>query len=723
MSLAENSPSRSDEYCCCLIASRTRQSEELPDFETPDARDLLAPDERGMFVGHRISGPVQPVACKFPRPSAGGVPNIEMVGSTATRLASNTDGILTTSVRLGIETTSESSRWSEVGAHPGLAITRSDLRNLLSQERLLVRLARDLALSLTRGDDNPIRKIWDDTSDPDSFDLRSRVDSIFEAKRRRGDGEDRTTVEGLSNVDVNVVLILAQKLVVSRVEKPVDGDDAIRSMIIDEADFAQRDRGSVRSVAVVVQSEHVAKDIRAARNDAQKLQTRLHCLIDVISSHLFLLEAAFQVQKQLIKAVAELVDSGTEAQIRQKLISNVWQLRAESLWRFERPWSLIHIDGTHEAGAGFLKEVVSTLGMLRDWEQCRSDVERISAVADYSASHEVEKVSQLIGHIPDVPQIYFPDPLRNVMVSRRPEGDEPGLFRSLFRLDLLRALMLVFSDPKTATPSREGQSRARRLVEIHPFENRDTIINTIGSRITTSALLTATAGLLLGLLLSDRDNLTAPHDALLLLVATISFLFETLMLANVSRGLQFTTLQIARNAERASGVALFVGQYPFAIALALSMTRLIAGEDPTGEGTFLIMVVSALTLIMLVVYFDVIEAGSFGLRTIVKGDSTEEPPRYNIFGRKARRRLMGVLHSLALLLLIGSINSVSAWFALSPWLMWTVEFMLIGMLASMAAMSWVVAGSERYSYYEVDAWDCMGVERASFFDDSWRPRK
>ena len=58
------------------------------------------------------------------------------------------------------------------------------------------------------------------------------------------------------------------------------------------------------------------------------------------------------------------------------------------------------------------------------------------------------------------------------------------------------------------------------------------------------------------------------------------------MLANVSRGLQFTTMHVARNAERASGVALFLGQYPFAIALALSMTRLIAGEEPTGRGYF-----------------------------------------------------------------------------------------------------------------------------------------
>ena len=81
---------------------------------------------------------------------------------------------------------------------------------------------------------------------------------------------------------------------------------------------------------------------------------------------------------------------------------------------------------------------------------------------------------------------------------------------------------------------------------------------------------------------------------------------------------------------------------------------------------------------------------------------------------------MTVLHSLAFLLLLGALNGVMSVFSLSPWWMWGVEFALVGMLAAMAGLSWLVAGYERYCWYEVDSWDCMGMEEASFLEEDWR---
>ena len=702
---------------CCLMASRTRKAENLPNFDVDDAHEVVPRYERPFFPGIRIAGGSQPISCRFPRSTGGGLPSIEMIGSTATRVATPSEGILTSSLRLALESESETIAWSDIAATPGHVITRSDLTSLVAQDDSLLDLAHQLGLSLTRqhGDEDVSR--WEDSVDKESFDLSNHLKTIFDPSGPVGGAQEPTMVRDLQSIDIGVVLILSQSFLAASDSNLVSGDEAIQSIRVKEGDFVQRNRGRQRSVAVLVRSRHVARDVRAAKNDARKLQARIHCVIDILSGHLFLQEATFQVRKQLMDSVSVLVSTDLDSRERQRTVSDIWQLRTESLWRFERPWMLTPKGGLYTTGPRALEEISSTLGMTREWERCKTEVDRILAVADYSASHEVEQISQLVARMPKVPDVHFPDPLRNLLINRPSKYDDPGILKSFFRKDLLRALRLIFSEPTDT---------ARRLVEIHPFQNRETIIDTIGSRITTSALLTATAGLLLGLLLSGPGDLTSPHDALLLLVATISFLFETLMLANVSRDLQFTTLQIARNAERASGIALFLGQYPFAIALALSMTRLIAGQEPTGEGTFLIIVVSVLTLIMMILYFDVIEAGAFGLRTIVKGDVTSsgdgQPPKYSVFGPKSRRQLMAFLHFFAALLLIGSINSVSGWISLSSWLMWFFEFVLLGILMWMAAMSWVVAGSERYRYYEVDEWDYMGAERASFFDADWRGR-
>ena len=714
---------------CCLMASRTRKAENLPNFDVDDTHEVDPRDERPFFPGIRIAGGSQPISCRFPRSTGGGLPSIEMIGSTATRVATPSKGILTSSLRLALESESETIAWSDIAATPGHVITRSDLTSLVAKDDSLLDLAHQLGLSLTRqhGDEDVSR--WEDSVDKESFDLSNHLKTIFDPRGPVGAAQEPTMVRDLQSIDIGVVLILSQSFLAASDSNLVSGDEAIQLIRVEEGDFVQQNRDGQRSVGVLVRSRHVARDVRAAKNDARKLQARIHCVIDILSGHLFLQEAAFQVRKQLMDLVSDLVSEDLDSRERQEKVSDIWQLRTESLWRYECPWMLTPKGGLYTTGPRALEEISSTLGMTRECERCKTEVDRILAVADYSASHEVEQISQLVARMPKVPDVHFPDPLLNLLINRPSKHDDPGLLRSIFRVDLLRALRLVFSDTKsksTDATKSEPTDTARRLVEIHPFQNRETIIGTIGSRITTSALLTATAGLLLGLLLSGPGDLTSPHDALLLLVATISFLFETLMLANVSRDLQFTTLQIARNAERASGVALFLGQYPFAIALALSMTRLIAGQEPTGEGTFLIIVVSVLTLIMMILYFDVIEAGAFGLRTIVKGDVTSsgdgQPPKYSVFGPKSRRQLMAVLHSFAALLLIGSVNSVSGWISLSSWLMWSFEFALLGILMCMAAMSWVVAGSERYRYYEVDEWDYMGAERASFFDADWRGR-
>lgn len=694
-----------------LIAARTARPKKdmLPDFLKP---------------AHPFS-----LYHQFPRIESGQFPKFDIRGTAATKLSSMSYASLTSSMYTYVQSAETVPLWSSVIAESGKAITNRplDSKKLLARHRSepeILRIAKKLLLNLVRREAS-VRSVQNSDAvsglGAESITSPLNVREILDqAWRPESDGgkpiETSTFGEEVrfNRQFAGVTIIVVQSLHASdrkdEFETPIAPEAAFSSedVLLEFIDRFDEEGDHQVGVAVALRSRHVTGHLEDSANEARKLRTELHVLADFLSAHLFVLQSLQTIRDKMLEYLDDVVgvnggdervddrgrQSDTQASgdrnraaaqtmiARDTAIQRIWKLRTDSLREMENRW---HLNDPPIGGQPILRLLEERLGLTAAWERERSEVHRIAEVADYLGNHQPRI---LVGRMPDNPSKKPTDELHPWLSAQAPR-------------------------------SRIEKSRGR-LVELHPFRNRDMIMATVGSRITTSALLTATAGLLLGLLLSNPDNLESPIDSLLLLVSTIAFFFETLILSHGARMLQFTTKAVALRSERASGVALFLGQYAFAIALPMAMTRLMASGGLSAGGRFLSYVVSVLALVTMVIYFEIIEAGSFKLMSLPairdgSGGSEGAIRRYGKFGARGDRVVVGVLHLMAIIVLF------SVLLGLPEWLRWSAVSLLLVLLAVMAAMSWLVSGYEGYFYYEVDEWDCMGEEERSFVEGpNWR---
>lgn len=678
-----------------LFGARTSSVDKMPSFGNAYGPDRRPHDGKRYDVYHQ-----------FPRSETGQFPKFDIRGTAATGLSSMSYAALTSSMHLHVDWDETIPEWSSIISVKGRTVTNRSLdsKKLLmraSGEAEVLRISKCLLRDTLAPDWNSVpgplsvREIVDQACDPAIYDLEKIDTSTF--------GENVRFNKQFSAVTIIVVQSLESTKRSTVLDSSIVPEEAFTSedVLIELLDRSDDDFNQQMGIAIALRSRHRTGHLADSANEARKLRDELYLLTDFLAGHLFLLQSLQTIREKMLEHLDELVAIGSGYLHRLEIdasdtefgnrtavntmiardtaIHKIWKLRTDSLHELEHKW---HLNDPSPSCQPLLRLIEDRLNLTEAWERERTEVHRIAEVADYLGDH---KPRILAGHMP----VYQPPDLPNWL----------GV------------------DKQKSPKSRPGVSPGR-LVELHPFRNRDMIMATVGSRITTSALLTATAGLLLGLLLSEPENLESPFDSLLLLVSTIAFFFETLVLSHGARMLQFTTRAVALRVERANGVALFLGQYPFAIALPLAMTRLIGNSDLTGEGRILSYVVSILALLALVIYFELIEAGSFKLMSLpaIRPDADGGAiHRFGRFGALGGRIIVGVLHLMAMLVLFGA---MLGW---PDWLLWSAVSSLLVLLTVMACVSWIVSGYEGYVYYEVDDWDCMGEEERSFVEGlKWR---
>ena len=704
----------------------SRHSRSL-DVSMDHSLDPLQAEERVGFEERegrsgRCSSPLIGVSCIFPQSRGGSISKkITLLGNAATRIASLSDLVVTRSFRLLIEANDHrrDSSWLSLAAQPGAAITNAVLDDLDASA-----VAKELISAQKNNSwDESALAPWEmvksvpwrtvksiyqkgDLISLESEDSMEPGDSSLPGGRSDQPTEMRKNTGFLSAVqyECHGMLILfnhqSEECYHKECQRALTLDDYVLTPYLHKVGDDQYQQRHIVTIGAT-SIGHPAR-IQA---DLQRQIKLLHLSLDVIASHLFLLASLEGIRALFVRDAAKLLEPTSNRDI-ELILERMSRRRMESLIGLEHSWQL----NSERYRDDRLRDITeTTLDVSGRWHNMLADIQGMEEVASSVAECSRYRLPRRPLPVEGFPQAF----------TQESTDFFGGLSWSGFA-ELCRSSREGTASDGNEADSVQLESRAR-LVEIHPFANRKLILGTITTRITTSALLTATAGLLLGLILSDPDGLQAPYDVLLLLISTFAFFFETLMLSYASRTLESTTMEVAVNSQRATGISLFLGQYPFAVALPLTISRLIGGDDPTGEGLFLSVVVCLLALVLLIVYFEVIKAGSFTVRSYPRAlepDELDNPEHnYYIFPTRTRLVLMGGLHTLTAGLLMGRLWGISYWW------MWTVESLLIGSLLLMAYMSWLVARVERHFYYKIDSWDGMGVEEASFVDSNWRAEK
>ena len=701
------------------VAGLQRPGSQTPDFGAFHPLDALDGEEQGNFVDSRCSRNPIGISCRFPRAVDGSISTgIEMLGTAATRISSLSDVVVARSFRLQIERDRDlpqnsggSLTWPELVAHPGAAVTAADLAELdawtVSQE--LIRANRG-------------RK-WDEAS----LEPWKLVESISEAPFAESPSVDDSEFAvdpdvkfwpQLQNIRPGVLIILrhvSQQCRAGKCQAPMQLD-SVRLSRYNYVDSSKGEKVAQERYVFTLDATTIGYPDKI-RVDLERQLLSLHLSLDVLVSHLFLLAGLKHIcglfeddADALLKATLAKSDPARSMRRVELSVARMAQRRMRSLRWFEHAWEL---DSDRYRDDVLRCSADSTLNVGNDWLKTLKDIRGLEEVSTDLANRSMH--GRLRRPLPG---------------ANRSQVEMPSIFSTKHKewwggisLSNWRELRGVDRNRSESVEGRAGgNERSARLVELHPFSNRDIILGTISTRITTSSLLTATAGVLLGLVLSNpRGLVEAPHAVLLLLISTFAFFFETLMLSQASRSLEFTTMEVAIHSQRATGISLFLGQYPFAVALPMTISRLIGSDNRTNEDLFLSGVVCLLGLLLLIVYFEVIEAGSFAIRSYPRplgADELARPPgRNHIFPTTSRRLLMVTLHLMTAGLLVGRLVDRAYWW------MWIIEIVLIGSLFLMAYMSWLVARFERHYYYEIDSWDEMGVETASFLDFEWRSGK
>lgn len=152
-----------------------------------------------------------------------------------------------------------------------------------------------------------------------------------------------------------------------------------------------------------------------------------------------------------------------------------------------------------------------------------------------------------------------------------------------------RQLLTWRRERRSPTSSANRRGVPTKIIALHPYANRDAIFQEMQGTLFVTTMLTATTGIILGLLL--QQGLTNPRfgslrgipvEIIYLFVATFAFFLSTLIATNAMQKLaRETTVLIDVDLDRAAVVAEYLGKYPFLVALPLAVIRYFPNPNIT----------------------------------------------------------------------------------------------------------------------------------------------
>ena len=676
-------------------------------FEKYDQNPLdpLGQNE-GMAFSSRYSERPVPIRCCLPRrPGTGALlPMIPLLGVTSVRTSvfGNTEATvglrsMYVAILSAHGAASEPLEWNQLARKIGHAYCREeDWNKLISDGYSSVRVGREFYAIW--GPNVAKQPLYSRSLDPER---------VLEQGEFRW--ESNNWLESIYPPEPCVICIVSNTT--SSVPSHSTLDPIIRSGSVIQPgsvkfSYNPSNDGNVTSpIAVIVLNSETPLPHPNAVDDAyRRLREVLQRDIDVITAHFYLLAAIDTVRTQLREDLNQIAENRTSPSMFHNGLREFWNYRLRSLSFLEHSWRLDEPGFIDENLANILDE---NLRLNARWESALIDIDRICQSANYFGEH----------------------PPSGLILSR-PEGPPPlqvfgDVKKSVKKFQELAQESRRLQSEKRGRKESEAntsQPHQRRTIELHPFSNRETILSSISARLNASTLLTATSGLLLGLLLSGNwstSHSAPPYEILLLFLSTFAFFFETLLLAHASRQMIYTTINVSARTEQANAVSLFLGQFPFLVALPLSIVQALyppvdngASGSLDGDELFLAIVVSLLGVTMAAVYLEVSQSGKFQINSYISRRGSRLGA--HIFSDKERRLLVGCLHVCSAILFFDRIHNGAL-----EWGSWIVISLMIGLLLMMTWLSWLVAGLEQFRHYEVDGWDQMGEESAGFNDPNW----
>ena len=714
---------------------------EQSDYSDAVAWNSIGQEETAGFVSRRTPGRI-PLWCLFPRLHDGEIARIPILGSAATRVGVFRDQIATwsASVRFSGTETSKTgwNDWLGISEDEGSAIMPSrDLQSLYDRERPAKFLARTLTnpRNPQHGGASSKSAGWDEWS----LDLWSCLEDLAKRFDRSSSYGDKFS--GLNVVDKctsEILIIVDHHIVVDSERLEVSSDETnhtLEAQVIlpERSGLLGPSRGRARTtnrVVVAVTASGVAGHPEQAVEMVKRNHRSLHMTADIAAAHLFLIAASSTILRECeasLDRLAHILESLRGSERREgpgrdhaskvaAIVNELWSRRAQSAVTLERAWSL---DDPGYANDELLHHLDQEFGLSRYWQaECRQ-MSEICRMAGSLADSPPPIAARLTRRMPSTDRL-------EIMELDRVGGEDSARLADVTDGSPTQSLIsrLIGGYRQLAAHSSSRPQPRTRLVELHSFARKDIIFPSIAGRLTASTMMTATSGLLLGLVLgkgslsssalsNQGSPFLPPLDVLLLFVSTFAFFFETLVLAHASRRLAFRSVGIATLTERATSVSLFLGQYSFVVALPLVITRLMGQEGTTGHALFLSSVVSVLALVLLIVYCEVIKLGAF---------SEESTPlvedgvvlRFRLLSDRHRRCLMAVFHGLTMMLYTGAIFHFYAGVSQTEFLLWAIESLLVIGLLGLTLVGWQLAGTARHEYYEVYEWDLLEAkQRAS----------
>lgn len=267
---------------------------------------------------------------------------------------------------------------------------------------------------------------------------------------------------------------------------------------------------------------------------------------------------------------------------------------------------------------------------------------------------------------------------------------------------------------------RHGEDRGGQMtprsIELHPFLNRDSIFQEMQASLMVTTLMTATCGIILGVLIQNAagavgksiwslQSSSLQWDFGILFVATFAFFYSTLICANaVGRLARQSTTLIDHQLDRAAAYSEYLGKYPFVISVTMVLITVL------GEARIWVQLLVGILGWLLVVSYSTTKG--IAMLTTDFGDG-------RIGSDSLRRIIQGVVVFLSLsLMVVLPILSADLKSALAlTWLSVGTGISTVLMLSILATMTWLSTAMPTPSdalHFKVHSWDRLGRER-----DSW----
>ena len=709
----------------------------------------------------RLIGVPLSLRCDFPGHSGFQIGQYPILG-TALPFHSIFRSIETASLSVlveGDDMPSRSLEWPDLAQYPGLAKMQSS--HLARLSRRGHQSSTLIARFLARGDTNSSREARNQDSDQSylGLDLLSGLDAVMlpvldqqddSSRRAESDGggavtRSQETDELMRQTGIwggpmgqgmhsRVVLVLTMTLAVDA--KAADAAENLNDLRFVGTIVAPERRGVVEDtdshgedpdgalLVVAVSLSGTVRDPKLAEHLARQAQKHMQASCELASAQVLLLRAIARLRRYAeleIEYIQEMPPARITPATRAETAYEFVSLEAFAKRVLESGWCLNEPGYVNDR---LLHLVDDKIGLTSYWQ---SECQRLGDMCRLGTSllnHRAIRDAKNVGDSRSALDLSERPTILIVDRWRRPGTvDDPSSVEIESKRPLIERLVGGYSQ-LAKLEAKASRQRRPRLVEFHPFSRLPLIAQSISGRLTAATMMTATSGLLLGLLVGDgsvfSDGITVgvsrrppPIDILLLFVSTFSFFFETLMLAYASRCLSFSTVGISRLTERASDVSIYLGQYSFVVALPLAVSRLVGRDGLEGDTLVLSISICLLAMAFLIIYFRVIQAGSFALLSNPKVGKTDSL-QYCVFSPRERSVLFAVLDLMAALLFLSTVLQLANVGPDLEWMMWPVAIGLIVILLALVVLAWRLAGIVELRYFEVDEWDLMGSERDSF---------